>query len=142
MAGCFEIMTWFTRFDLRKTKKDTIKFALKYPNLSIGIVSKTGLGCSYFMYLVLCRVVSILQVMGNCATLTFGFFCSCRKQRSLVVTTGSPKRCSPKIPTVDFGKIVFCKRIFAHVRDIPDDPVEHHLLYSQALHHNVVVSFK
>ena len=64
-----------------------------------------------------------------------------RKQRSLVVSTGSPKRCSPKIPTVDFGKIVLCKRIFSPVKDIPGHQVEQHLLYSQALHYNVLVCY-
>lgn len=39
----------------------------------------------------------------------------------------------------EYGKLIFCKRIFTPVADVLNDPVECHLLYAQALHHNVQV---
>lgn len=38
------------------------------------------------------------------------------------------------------AKLVFRKRVYKHVHDIPNDPVEYHLLYAEAVHKVVKVS--
>lgn len=58
---------------------------------------------------------------------------------------GSPKKNLPKLlpsklpPLREFGKLVFCKRIFKSFTEIPTDPLEIQLLYSQAVHYAVQV---
>lgn len=54
---------------------------------------------------------------------------------------GSPKLLPVKIPPLkDFGKLVFCKRMFQPLADMNnEDEVELQLLYSQAAHYAVQV---
>lgn len=37
------------------------------------------------------------------------------------------------------AKLVFRKRVYRHVHDIPNDPVEYHLLYAEAVNKVVKV---
>ena len=64
-----------------------------------------------------------------------------RKQRALA-NVGSPKKVPPlsSVQVHEYGKLIFCKRIFRPLAEIPNDPTEYHLLYAQALHHNVQVN--
>jgi myosin-7 len=38
------------------------------------------------------------------------------------------------------ARLVFRKRVYKHVHDIPNDPVEYHLLYAEAVNKVVKVS--
>ncbi|ELU17223.1 hypothetical protein CAPTEDRAFT_210514 [Capitella teleta] len=63
-----------------------------------------------------------------------------RKQRGQGSHPGTPKKGSPKhhYPAAHlYGKLVMCKRLYPRIADIPNDPVELHLLYTQAVYHVV-----
>ena len=57
--------------------------------------------------------------------------------------SGTPKKTgSPAAKLAlhgSYGKLIFCKRIYRRLHDLPDDPVEYHLLYAQAQHYLVHV---
>lgn len=40
------------------------------------------------------------------------------------------------------AKFIFRKRVYRHIHDIPNDPVEYHLLYSEAVSKVVSVSIQ
>ncbi|KAK2149996.1 hypothetical protein LSH36_427g01043, partial [Paralvinella palmiformis] len=48
----------------------------------------------------------------------------------------SPKKLSvsPRLHAQNYGKLIMCKRLFQRISEIPDDPVELHLMYSQSVH--------
>jgi len=87
-----------------------------------------------------------------------------RKQKSMEGCTGSgrstpskklssgpssPSRSSGKSPSSQsgaplhsYGKLVVCKRFCQRIGDLTDDPVELRLLYAQAVHYVVHVSYR
>jgi len=65
-----------------------------------------------------------------------------RKQHKDQSLLPSPKKLSvsPRLHAQNYGKLIMCKRLFQRISEIPDDPVELHLMYSQSVHSVVQVS--
>ena len=71
------------------------------------------------------------------------FFCQFFRQDRLSSQPSKYETVSKKGPKMALGgsdvKLVFRKRVYRHVHDIPNDPVEYHLLYAEAVNKVVKV---